>query len=131
MALTSEEANEEEYEILDSNNVLLKDDNLDANYFHSLDLKKPIQDLDLIINSLHTDLLINLYRCQVKVGKQLTKTKKLKGTMITQTMTGTKAYLPKNELDSIPKALKTKMRILEGPTANAIKKHAMELRTTL
>ena len=63
MALTSEEANEEEYEILDSNNVLLKDDNLDANYFHSLDLKKPIQDLDLIINSLHTDLLINLYRC--------------------------------------------------------------------
>ena len=51
--------------------------------------------------------------------------------MITQTMTGTKAYLPKNELDSIPKALKTKMRILEGPTANAIKKHAMELRTTL
>ena len=50
--------------------------------------------------------------------------------MITQTMTGTKAYLPKNELDSIPK-LKTKMRILEGPTANAIKKHAMELRTTL
>ena len=77
MALTSEEAND--YEILDSNNVLLKDDNLDANYFHSLDLKKPIQDLDLIINSLHTDLLINLYRCQVKVGKQLTKTKKLKG----------------------------------------------------
>ena len=51
--------------------------------------------------------------------------------MIHQTMTGTKAYLPKNDLDSIPHTLKQKMNILGGPSAKAIKKHAMELRTTL
>ena len=61
--LSNEEANEEEYEVLDSNKVLLKDDNQDSNYFTSLNLAKPIQDLDLIINSLHADILINLYRC--------------------------------------------------------------------
>ena len=51
--------------------------------------------------------------------------------MINQTTTGTKAYLPKNDLDTIPHTLKQKMNILGGPSAKAIQKHAMELRTTL
>ena len=68
MPLNEEEGIEEEYEILESNQFLFQDDNKDSEYFKSLDCVKPIKELDLMINSLHTDLLINLYRCSMKLS---------------------------------------------------------------
>jgi len=29
-------------------------------------MEKPILDIDLILNALHTDILLNLYRCELK-----------------------------------------------------------------
>ena len=68
--LNQMEAQEEEYEILDAKLNLQNDDNTDQNFLFDF-IKDKINEFDMIIYSLQADLQINIYRCELKAGKQM------------------------------------------------------------
>lgn len=133
-ALNIEEAQEEEYEILHACKTFLNDDNKDGNYFETIDLStKPIKELELIINSLHCELIANYIRCELKSGKAILKKSKIKANTIKHMeKTGDpNALIFKNEFKGIAQNIKAKMNIMSGPTSTQIKKNAGQLQSTL
>ena len=133
-ALNNEEAREEEYEILHACRTFLNDDNKDGSYFETIDLStKPIKELDLIINSLHCELITNYIRCELKAGKTLLKKNKIKTkTIKNMEKTGDpNALIFKNEYKGIAQNIKSKMNIMSGPSSTQIRKNAVQLQTTL
>lgn len=74
--LDADEEQEEEFEVLEIYHNYLNDDNRDADYFKELNKQvegMPIDNTNLIINALHADLLINIYRCELKAGRETQK----------------------------------------------------------
>lgn len=133
-ALNNEEAQEEEYEILHAYKTFLQDNNQDNTYFETIDLStKPISELELIVNSLHSELLANLIRCELKAGKTLAKKNKVKvNTIKNMEKTGDpNSLIFKNEYKGIAQNIKAKMNIMSGPSSTQIKKNALTLMNTL
>ena len=132
--LLPEEAKEEEYEILHACKTFLNEDNKDSNYFETIDIStKPIKELDLIINSLHSELTANYIRCQLKAGKALLKKNKIKATTIkNMEKTGDpNALIFKNDYKGIAQNIKAKMDIMSGPSSTLVKKNALQLQNNL
>jgi hypothetical protein len=70
--LEADEENEEEYEILEIQQTFLANNNKDQEYFTELDKQvegMAIDNTNLIISALHTDILLNIYRCELKAGR--------------------------------------------------------------
>lgn len=133
-ALNNEEAQEEEYEILHAYKTFLQDNNQDNAYFETIDLStKPISDLELIVNSLHSELIANLIRCELKAGKALEKKSKVKtNTIKNMEKTGDpNSLIFKNEYKGIAQNIKAKMEIMSGPSSTQIRKDALTLRNNL
>jgi len=79
-----------------------------------------------IINSIHTDLITDLIRCEIKAGKYSQKVGMLKSTdRLTLTLKNPEG------IDNIPDRLKAKMTIMQGNTAKSVHKNATLLQTTL
>ena len=133
-ALNSEEAQEEEYEILHACKAFLNDDNKDSSYFETIDLStKPIKELDLIVNSLHCELMVNFIRNELKAGKAFAKKNKVKGNTIKgmEKNGDQNALIFKNKYKGIAQNIQAKMNIMNGPSSTQIRKNAVQLQSTL
>ncbi|CAD8200548.1 unnamed protein product [Paramecium pentaurelia] len=113
--LEDDELNEEEYELLEAYQSLLGDDNKDTS---TLSIQQKINETDLIINALHADLTVALYRCQLKAGLDIQKNS-IKKTSLEE------------EVEGVSQAIQKKMSIMQGETAQTIKKNVNQLQSTL
>jgi hypothetical protein len=134
--LQGDEADEEEYEILETQRIFLQDDNTDEKYFDSLMTKKaekPIPELAQIINVLHTEITMNVIRCELKAGKQLKKFLKEKSmaqaTLNEQNKNLTLAQ--REGIEGVADSTIKKMSIMKEKTATTIRQNVNELQHTL
>lgn len=67
--LEKDEQKEEEYESLAASLQYLQDDNTDAQYYKALENVVGFSDTEMLVNSLHADILINIFRCDLKLGR--------------------------------------------------------------
>lgn len=71
--LEKDEKSEEEYESLQAALQYFQDDNTDSIYFKAIENIQGYNETDMIINALHADLLINIFRCELKLGRSYNK----------------------------------------------------------
>lgn len=103
--LDEDELAEEEYEVLEFQQNLLRDDNKDTHTINGI-----ISETDLIINSIHADLVVTLYRCMVKAGAD-NQRRQIKKPSI------------EDGVDGVSLSIQKKMSIMQGDTAQTIKKN--------
>jgi len=75
----------------------------------------------LLINALHTDIIISLFRCEIKAGKDIKKNQRGK----------TAKQLEEADIEGVSSTVKKKMNILTGPTSTQIASNLANLQTTL
>jgi len=71
--LEKDEQKEEEYESLQAAMQYFQDDNTDSIYFKAIENIQGNNETDMLINALHADLLINIFRCELKLGRSYNK----------------------------------------------------------
>ena len=72
-------------------------------------MEKPINDIDLMINALQTNIMINLYRCEIKAGNL--SSSKIKNKPMDEKA---KRFDGREDLDGIGDSLKMKLNINKG-----------------
>lgn len=99
--LEKDEQREEEYESLSAALQYLQDDNSDSNYFKALDNVIGYSETEMLINALHADLLINIFRCELKLGRHYSKvaTQKSKDVKATRSEN---MYMTKSQVKNTP-----------------------------
>lgn len=124
--LDQDEAHEEDYEFREIALFYARDDLKDSQYLESLNFDKAFTEYYGIVNALHTDITVNLIRCEIKAGKYSQKQTLLKNTdKLTLTLKNPEG------IENIPERLRAKMTIMAGKTAKQIHKNATTLQTTL
>ncbi|EAR94374.2 hypothetical protein TTHERM_00049190 (macronuclear) [Tetrahymena thermophila SB210] len=140
--LEKDEQKEEEYESLSANWQYLQDDNTDSHYFKALENLQGFSETEMLINALHADIIINIFRCELKLGRQQFKvaTQKSKDVKATRQenkyMTKSQAQrinnIPLNEdYGNLPDKDKLKATMIQGDTTKQVKSDYVELKTEL
>lgn len=92
----------------------------------SIEFEKPIAEYMNILSGLHTDVILNMIRCELKAGKQTYQNSLAKeGTGMFS------AKLMERGLEGIPDRLKAKMTIMKSKTTKQVRENATSLQTTL
>lgn len=124
--LEQDEAQEEDYEFREISHFYGRDDLKDSPYLETLNFGKAFTEYYSIINTLHTDILADLIRCEIKAGKYSQKVGMLKNTdKLTLTLKNPEG------IENIPERLRAKMTMMSGTTAKQVQKNATLLQTTL
>jgi len=124
--LEQDEAHEEDCEFREISHFYARDDLKDSPYLESLNFDKAFTEYYGIVNALHTDILVDLIRCEIKAGKYSQKQGLLKQTdKLSLTLKNPEG------LENIPERLRAKMTLMTGKTAKQVHKNATTLQTTL
>ena len=131
-ALDEDEADEEQFEIdkamVDINPLEEEkfDEKQEVDKKVNKLLHKHYSERDSILNALHADVLVNLYRCELKLSKQMKEIKNETKKMFTQ-----QGIQMSDETKGVSHTLKQKMTIIKGKTATKVKKDFKNLEKTL
>ena len=94
--------------------------------------KRFYSEQDQVIHALHTDLLVCLYRCEVKLGKEMNVVKGQTNTMLTSKGIDLAKHAPGNMTKNLATGLATKMNMKQTSQTLAGSKSALkELQHTL
>ena len=81
---------------------------------------------------MHTDVVFNLFRMELKTGKQLENSMKVRDETVKKSKKEGKSTALGNEnLSGIAESHKKKMEMMKGPTATVIRNNTIQLQTTL
>jgi hypothetical protein len=94
--------------------------------------KKYYSEQDMIVHALHTDLLVCLYRCEVKCGKEANVSKSNVNKTLTEANMDLQKNAPGNMTKNLSATLTTKMTLAKSSKTLAKNKGALkDLQQTL
>jgi len=98
---------------------------------HSLRDKKFFEETDQIIHALHADVLVNLYRCEIKLGKEMSVVKRQTQDLLKTQGIDLAKNAPGNLTKNLSGSLSKKMNIAKGKTLAQNKGALKNLQQTL
>ena len=93
--------------------------------------KKFFEETDQIAHALHCDILLNLYRCEVKLGREMTVVKKQTADLLKSSGIDLQKNAPGNLTKNLASDLNKKMNISKGKTLATNKAALTNLKQTL